>query len=87
MQVISANVNGIRAAERKGFFEWLATQQADVVCIQETKAQENQLNPEHHYPDNYFCYYCDAEKKGYSGVAIYARKQPDQVIKGLGARA
>jgi len=84
MRVISANVNGIRAAERKGFFEWLATQQADVICIQETKAQEDQLSPEHHYPDDYFCYYCDAEKKGYSGVAIYAKQQPDRVLKGLG---
>lgn len=84
MRIISANVNGIRAAARKGFFPWLNKQQADVVCIQESKAQEHQLNQEH-YLDDYHCYYHDAEKKGYSGVAIFARKEPDRVIKGLGA--
>lgn len=83
MRVITANVNGIRAAGRKGFFEWLAQQQADFVCIQETKAQEHQLDELHH-PEEFHCYYHDAEKKGYSGVAIYSRHEPDQVIMGLG---
>ena len=53
MRVISANLNGIRAARKKGFFEWLADQNADVVCIQETKAQEHQLTDEIFYPNVY----------------------------------
>ncbi len=84
MKVITANVNGIRAAARKGFFDWLEKQAADVVCIQETKAQEHQLEAEHFYPHGYHCYYVDAEKKGYSGVAIYAKKEPLKVITKLG---
>jgi exodeoxyribonuclease-3 len=84
MRVITANVNGIRAAERKGFLRWLSRQRADVVCIQETKAQEDQLDNEIFYPRNYHCYYFDAEKKGYSGVALYCRHEPDQVTRGLG---
>lgn len=84
MKIITANVNGIRAAEKKGFFEWLKQQQADVVCIQETKAQEHQLSPEDFYPQGYHCFYVDAEKKGYSGVAIYSRIKPQRVITRLG---
>ena len=86
MRVITANTNGIRAAARKGFFDWLTTQNADVVCIQETKAQIHQLeeNRELFFPADYHCYYHDAEKKGYSGVALYCRQQPDEVIVGMG---
>ncbi len=84
MRVITANTNGIRAAARKGFFDWLASQDADVVCIQETKAQEHQLSDEVFCPAGYHCYYFDAERKGYSGTALYCRRQPDRVIKGLG---
>ncbi len=84
MRIISANLNGIRAAERKGFFQWMLKQDVDVLCIQETKAQENQLLPELHYPEGYHAYFFDAEKKGYSGVALYCKKKPDQVICGLG---
>ncbi len=83
MRVITVNVNGIRAAEKKGFFHWLASQQADVVCIQETKAQEIQLS-ELFYPEGYHCYYYDAERKGYSGTALYSRVKPDRVSRGLG---
>lgn len=85
MRVITANVNGIRAAARKGFFDWLAQQNADVVCIQETKAQIHQLQElgEQFFPTDY-CYYHDAQKKGYSGVALYCREQPDDVIVGMG---
>ena len=85
MRVITANVNGIRSAERKGFFDWLAAQDADVVCIQETKAQEYQLEAEVFRPDGYHCYYLDAEKKGYSGVAIFSRVKPNKVLRGLGS--
>lgn len=85
MKVISFNANGIRASARNGFYEWLDGQDADFVCIQETKAQVDQLVPEElYYPRDYFCDYFDAQKKGYSGVAIYARKKPNQIIKGMG---
>jgi exodeoxyribonuclease-3 len=84
MRIITANVNGIRSAAKKGFFEWLASQDADVVCLQETKAQEDQLHPETFYPAGYHCRYFDAQKKGYSGVAIYTRAAPDDVVTGLG---
>lgn len=85
MKVISFNANGVRSAARNGFYDWLAQQEADFVCIQETKAHSLQLTPkELYFPANYFCEYYDAQKKGYSGVAIYARKKPERVLKGLG---
>lgn len=85
MRVITANVNGIRAAAKKGFFDWLGRQKADVVCLQETKAQEHQLDDGSlFYPRGYHCYYFDAEKKGYSGVAIFTRNEPDNIVTGLG---
>lgn len=84
MRIITVNVNGIRAAQKKGFFEWLKTQNADVVCIQETKAQEHQLDDDIFYPEGYHCYYFDAEKKGYSGTALFCKKEPDTVTTGLG---
>ena len=77
-RVISLNANGIRAAARKGFFEWLQKQDADVVCIQETKAQVHQLGDEIFSPAGYHCYYEDAVKKGYSGVAIYTPAQAEE---------
>ena len=83
-RVISLNANGIRAAARKGFFDWLPRQNADVVCIQETKAQVHQLADEIFSPAGYHCYYEDAVKKGYSGVAIYSRHEPKKVIRGYG---
>ncbi|MEM7020907.1 MAG: exodeoxyribonuclease III [Pseudomonadota bacterium] len=83
-RVITANVNGIRAAAKKGFFTWLESKKADVVCIQETKAQIDQLSDPIFSPDGYHCYYHDAQKKGYSGVAIYSRHEPDKVIEGIG---
>lgn len=83
MRIISLNANGIRAAARKGFFEWLALQNADFVCIQETKAQLPQLLDRDFFPVGYHCFYHDAEKKGYSGVALYSRLQPDQVRYGM----
>ncbi|MDH5516485.1 MAG: exodeoxyribonuclease III [Gammaproteobacteria bacterium] len=84
MRIVSANLNGIRAAARKGFFDWFARQDIDVLCIQETKAQENQLEDPVFCPSGYHCYYHDAQKKGYSGVAIYSRIQPKKIIKGIG---
>jgi exodeoxyribonuclease-3 len=86
MRIITLNANGIRSASRKGFFEWLPAQEADVVCIQETKAQVDQLADPMFRPNGYHCYYVDAEKKGYSGVAIYSRQKPLEVISGFGSR-
>jgi exodeoxyribonuclease-3 len=84
MRVITANVNGIRAAAKKGFFEWLANQDADFVCLQETKAQMVELTGDIFRPAGYHCYFTDAVKKGYSGVGLYAKQKPDQVIHTLG---
>jgi len=84
LRVISANVNGIRSAAKKGFFSWLTKQNADVICFQETKAQDHQLTDSIFCPEGYHIYYCDAEKKGYSGVAIFTRLKPDHISRGLG---
>lgn len=84
MRVITLNANGIRAAARKGFFDWMAAQEPDVVCIQETKSQEHQLPPEALSVPGFSYYFFDALKKGYSGVAIYARRPPVAIRRGLG---
>ena len=85
MKIISFNANGIRSAANKGFFDWLRQQKADVTCIQETKAQEEQLTDPMFRPDRHHCFYKDAStKKGYSGVAIYSRREPDEVRSALG---
>ena len=84
-RAITCNTNGIRAAHRKGFFAWLAKQNADVVCIQETKAQEHQLVDDAFRPDGYHCYYNDAERKGYSGTALYAKQEPSAIEVKVGA--
>jgi exodeoxyribonuclease-3 len=85
VKVISFNANGIRAAARKGFYQWLEQQNADFVCIQETKAQLEQLMPDpSFFPQGFHCDYFDAVKKGYSGVAIYARQKPINISKGMG---
>ena len=85
MRIISFNANGIRSAARKGFFDWFADQDADVLCVQETKAQEHQLDDDVFRPDGYHVHFRDAStKKGYSGVAIYSRREPDEVRTALG---
>ena len=84
MRIITLNANGIRAAANKGFYDWMHLQEADFVCIQETKAQHTQLKDRHFFPPGYHVFYHDALKKGYSGVAIYSRHQPDRVHYGLG---
>jgi exodeoxyribonuclease III len=85
MRIISINVNGIRSAARKGFFEWLSGQDADVVCLQETRAHEHQIPDEIFRPSGYHCYYLEAERKGYSGVALYSRRRPERIIRGFGS--
>ena len=84
VRVITVNTNGIRAAARKGFFSWLETQQADVVCIQETKAQQHQLSDPLFHPQGYVSAFNDAHKKGYSGTAIYCRTPPQRFVCELG---
>lgn len=84
MRIMTFNCNGIRAAARKGFFDWLATVEVDVVCLQETKAQVHQLEDPMFRPEGFHCYYNDAEKKGYAGTAIYSRREPDKVSRGIG---
>lgn len=83
-RVITANLNGVRSAARKGFFDWLMKQQADVICVQELKAQEQDMLDPVLRPEGYQSYFHFAEKKGYSGVGIYTRIQPKQVVTGLG---
>src|SRR5579872_4838181 len=84
VRLITANLNGVRAAARKGFFNWARKQNADAICLQELKAQEEDLeNLAQEFP-NYQGYYHCAVKKGYSGVGILTRHQPKKVLKGLG---
>ncbi len=84
MRVISLNANGIRAAVRRGFFDWLKTQSADVVCLQETRAQEHQLPSEATELPGFIRYYVDSHRRGYSGVALYCRREPREVRRTLG---
>jgi len=84
MRVMTFNCNGIRAAARKGFFDWLPESNVDVVCLQETKAQVDQLTDPVFHPQCYHCHYFDAVKKGYSGTAIYTRAKPGKISRGLG---
>ena len=85
MKVISYNVNGIRAAMNKGLIDWLSVVDADVVCFQEIKATEDQIDKEALSALGYaHQYYYSAEKKGYSGVAILSKKAPDNVVFGTG---
>ena len=85
LRVTSFNANGIRAATRKGFFAWLRRTSPDVLCLQETKAQEHQVPPDALDLDTYpYTAFVDARKPGYSGVAIYAKRKPDAIVHGLG---
>ena len=84
MKIMTLNCNGIRAAARKGFFDWLQSQDCDVVCLQETRAQEHQLTDAIFHPAQYHCYYFDAIKKGYAGTAIYCKQDPKRITRGLG---
>lgn len=84
MRIITLNLNGIRSAANKGFYAWLQHIQPDVICMQEVKAQAADMTPEMLAPEGYHGYFHYAEKKGYSGVGIYSKQQPDTVIEGLG---
>jgi exodeoxyribonuclease III len=83
LRIISLNLNGIRSASNKGLYPWLQSQQADIVCMQEIKAQATDMTGEMLNPEGYYGYFHYAEKKGYSGVGIYSKVKPDAVIEGL----
>lgn len=84
LRIISANLNGIRSAVSKGFLNWMPAQNADFICMQELKAQAANLTDEMLKPDGYHGYFHYAERKGYSGVGVYAKHEPLDVIEGLG---
>lgn len=85
MKIISYNVNGIRAAIKKGFIDWLIAADPDVICLQEIKAQENQLDLSLFKKAGYpFHYWFSAQKKGYSGVAVLCKTAPEEVVFGTG---
>jgi exodeoxyribonuclease III len=83
VRIITLNVNGIRSASSKGVFAWLAKQNADVICMQETKAQAHQLEAADFFLPGYERYLFDAKKPGYSGTAIYSRRPADKVVRGI----
>jgi len=84
MKILTLNVNGIRSGQRKGLYAWMLWLRADVICLQETKAHVEQLDAEVLSPAGYYAYFNSAEKKGYSGVAMYTRRRPDRVLPRLG---
>lgn len=83
MRIVSFNANGLRSAATKGFYDWFGQHDIDVLCVQETKAQEHQLAAA--VPPGYRAWFRDATtKKGYSGVAVYSRREPDEIRTALG---
>jgi exodeoxyribonuclease-3 len=84
LRVISVNVNGLRSAVAKGFLPWLEAQDADVVCLQELKAHAPDLTEPMRAPAGLRGWFHHAEKKGYSGVGLYCRREPDRIVPGLG---
>jgi len=84
LRIISLNLNGIRSAFSKGVLPWIVAQNADIVCLQELKAQYADLTDEMKTPAGLHAYYHCAEKKGYSGVGLWCRQKPDNVIEGIG---
>jgi len=77
--ILSWNVNGIRAVKGKGFLDWLQKQSPDILCLQETKAHPDQLEPAIRQPQGYHAYWNHPERKGYSGVAIFSKEEPDRI--------
>jgi exodeoxyribonuclease-3 len=84
MRIITLNLNGVRSAANKGFFHWLQKQGADIVCVQELKAQITDLTSDILAPDSYHGYFHCSERKGYSGVGIFCRRKPNKIIEGIG---
>jgi exodeoxyribonuclease-3 len=86
VRIITLNVNGIRAAARKGLFRWLAAQKPDVACLQEIKAHDGDLDATMRAPRGLRGCFSHADKKGYAGVALYSRTAPDEVREGFGVK-
>jgi exodeoxyribonuclease-3 len=86
LRVVTLNVNGIRSAAKKGFYRWLAAQKADVACLQEIKAHDGDLEDAMRAPRGLRGYFSHAQKKGYAGVGLYARRAPDALREGFGVR-
>ena len=86
MIILSWNVNGIRAIEKKGFLDWLHKESPDILCLQETKCHPAQLNEKLLAPQGYKTYWSSAEKKGYSGVSVLTKREPKSVSQGLGIK-
>jgi exodeoxyribonuclease-3 len=86
MKIYSWNVNGIRAAFKKGFPEWLSDCDGDIICLQETKISEDQIEESISEIGNYKSYFHSAQKKGYSGVAVYSKEEPLSVTKTIGEK-
>lgn len=84
INLFSWNVNGIRAAQKKGLLDWMLEANPDILCLQETKAQPDQLDEALTNPEGYHVYWSSAERKGYSGVGVYSRPKPASVDLGLG---
>ena len=84
MRIISYNINGIRAAIKKGVLEWLKKENPDVICLQEIKANTDQFDTSEFENLGYYCYWFPAQKKGYSGVAILSKIKPNNIIYGCG---
>ena len=84
IKIVSWNVNGIRAAHRKGFLDWFEEERPDILCIQETRANEEQFPADLREMEGYQAYYSSAEKKGYSGVALYTAIEPVDIEPGFG---
>jgi exodeoxyribonuclease-3 len=84
IRILSWNVNGLRAVHKKGFLDWLKKEKPDILCLQETKAQEEQLSDELINVEGYHSYFSSAVRKGYSGVAIYTKVEPKSIKKGFG---
>ncbi|MAZ55647.1 MAG: exodeoxyribonuclease III [Flavobacteriales bacterium] len=84
MKIISYNINGIRAALRKGFIGWLKEESPDVICLQEIKANVDQFDITEFEKIGYYCYWFSAQKKGYSGVAILSKVKPNNIVYGCG---
>ena len=85
MRIATLNCNGIRAAARKGLYEWLPRQQLDVLCLQETRCGDEHVADPAFLPHGWHAELLHAERKGYSGVALYSRRPPDRVIRGFGS--
>src|SRR5580765_7444435 len=84
MRIISYNVNGIRAAIKKGFIDWLKTNPADVICLQETKATKNDIDVKLFEALGFHHHWFSAQKKGYSGVVVFSKIKPDNIVCGNG---